>query len=75
MGCYTDGLVERRDESIDHRLERLRAAFYAGAVEDVCGTVIAELIGPEAVEDDTALLVFRRAAIVIRLRQLRTQMS
>ena len=60
VGCYTDGLVERRDVSIDDRLERLRAAFYAGDVEDVCGAVAAELIGPEAVEDDTALLVFRR---------------
>jgi phosphoserine phosphatase RsbU/P len=60
VGCYTDGLVERRNEPIDRRLERLRASFYAGAVEDVCGTVTAELIGPEGVEDDTALLVFRR---------------
>ena len=60
VGCYTDGLVERRDVSIDDRLQQLRAAFYAGDVEDVCGTVAAELIGPEVVQDDTALLVFRR---------------
>jgi phosphoserine phosphatase RsbU/P len=60
VGCYTDGLVERRNEPIDRRLERLRAAFYAGAVEDVCGAATAELIGPEGVEDDTALIVFRR---------------
>ena len=60
VGCYTDGLVERRHEPIDHRLEQLRAAFSAGAVEDVCGAVTAELIGPAAVQDDTALLVFRR---------------
>ena len=60
VGCYTDGLVERRNVSIDDGLERLRTAFHAGDVEDVCGTVAAELIGPAAVEDDTALLVFRR---------------
>jgi phosphoserine phosphatase RsbU/P len=64
VGCYTDGLVERRDTSIDLGLERLRTAFYAGDVEEVCGTVAAELIGPGGVEDDTALLVFRRVPSV-----------
>jgi serine phosphatase RsbU (regulator of sigma subunit) len=60
VGCYTDGLIERRGEAIDRGLERLRAAFYAGAPEDVCSTVMSELIGSSPVEDDTALLVFRR---------------
>ncbi len=62
VGCYTDGLIERRVESIDRGLERLRTAFYAGDVEDVCSSVMADLIGPSTVEDDTALLVFRRVA-------------
>jgi hypothetical protein len=61
VGCYTDGLVERRRESIDAGLERLRRAFSPGPPEDVCRTVMGELIGSGSVEDDTALVVFRRA--------------
>jgi serine phosphatase RsbU (regulator of sigma subunit) len=62
VGCFTDGLVERRSEVIDIGLDRLRAAFFAGDPEEVCKTVMAQLIGSSSVEDDTALLVFRRIA-------------
>jgi serine phosphatase RsbU (regulator of sigma subunit) len=62
IACYTDGLIERRSESIDLGLERLRAAFRAGHPERVCASVMAQLIGSADVEDDTALLVFRRDA-------------
>ncbi len=62
VGCYTDGLIERHTEPVDRGLERLRAAFYAGPPDDVCRTVMAELIGTSTVADDTALLVFRRVA-------------
>jgi sigma-B regulation protein RsbU (phosphoserine phosphatase) len=62
VGCYTDGLVERRSESIDVGLERLRAAFHAGDPEEVCSSVMAQLIGSSSAKDDTALLVFRRVA-------------
>ena len=62
VGCFSDGLVERRSEVIDVGLDRLRAAFFAGHPEEVCSTVMAELIGSTRVEDDTALLVFRRIA-------------
>ena len=62
VGCFTDGLVERRCEVIDVGLDRLRAAFFAGDPEEVCGSVMAQLIGSSSVEDDTALLVFRRTA-------------
>ena len=55
-----DGLVERRGESIDVRLERLRVAFGAAEPEQVCNAVMSELIGSSHVYDDTALLVFRR---------------
>jgi phosphoserine phosphatase RsbU/P len=61
VGCFTDGLVERRGESIDVGLERLRAAFSASEPDEVCSTVMTELIGSSAVFDDTTLLVFRRA--------------
>ncbi len=60
VGCFTDGLVERRGESIDVGLERLRVAFGAGDPEQVCNLVMSELIGSSHVYDDTALLVFRR---------------
>jgi serine phosphatase RsbU (regulator of sigma subunit) len=60
VGCYTDGLVERRGESIDVGLQRLRTAFFSGPPEDVCASVMSDLIGPSAVQDDTALLVLRR---------------
>jgi len=60
VGFYTDGLVERRGQSIDDGLEQLRAAFFAGDPEDVCAAVMSDLIGTSAVQDDTAFLVFRR---------------
>jgi sigma-B regulation protein RsbU (phosphoserine phosphatase) len=60
VGCYTDGLIERRWRSIDEGLEQLRAAFFAGDPEDVCAAVMSDLIGTSAVQDDTALLVLRR---------------
>ena len=60
LGCYTDGLVERRLEQVDEGLERLRRAFRSGPPEEVCRIVMSELIGASTVEDDTALLVVRR---------------
>jgi len=60
VGCYTDGLVERRARSIDEGLEQLRTAFSAGDPDVVCNYVMSELIGTSAVQDDTALFVFRR---------------
>jgi sigma-B regulation protein RsbU (phosphoserine phosphatase) len=60
VACYTDGLIERRGEGIDQGLERLRAALCPGPPEDVCSAVMQQLIGPSIVQDDTALLVFRR---------------
>jgi serine phosphatase RsbU (regulator of sigma subunit) len=62
VACFTDGLVERRDEPIDVGLERLRAAFHCGEPENVCNDVMAHVIGSRSVQDDTALLVFRRVA-------------
>lgn len=57
---YTDGLVERRGESLDRGLEWLRAtAFALGALplEDLCDGLLAEL-GNE-LDDDVALLAIR----------------
>jgi len=62
-GCvlflYTDGLVERRYESLDVGLERLRAAVKADRAERVCRTVLDELIGPSVPADDVAMVTIR----------------
>ena len=60
VAAYTDGLYERRTESIDAQLERLRRSVYAGPPRLVASDVMSEMIGTHVVEDDTALLVFRR---------------
>jgi serine phosphatase RsbU (regulator of sigma subunit) len=57
---YTDGLVERRGESIERSLDRLRQAVVHGPTEpeELCG----ELLGSFAavpVEDDVAIVAAR----------------
>ncbi|WP_144022465.1 SpoIIE family protein phosphatase [Asanoa hainanensis] len=58
--CYTDGLVERRRESIDVGLDRLRATVWAGQPDEVC-TALMLVVGEERPTDDTALLAIRRS--------------
>jgi serine phosphatase RsbU (regulator of sigma subunit) len=57
---YTDGLVERRGESLDDGLHRLAAAFAKASPqpEDVTEELIAAML-PEPPEDDVVLLVVR----------------
>jgi GAF domain-containing protein/anti-sigma regulatory factor (Ser/Thr protein kinase) len=56
---YTDGLVERRGESIETGLERLRAlAAGTRGVEELCDAVVEGLV-PDAPDDDVALLAAR----------------
>jgi len=57
---YTDGLVERRGESIDEGLNRLCQAVSTGPPEAVCSAVMLALVGPDAPHDDIALLILRR---------------
>jgi serine phosphatase RsbU (regulator of sigma subunit) len=57
---YTDGLIERRDESLDVGLERLQRVVTASAPEVVCQQVMAELIGSREPQDDIAILALRR---------------
>jgi serine phosphatase RsbU (regulator of sigma subunit) len=59
---YTDGLVERRDSTIDAGLGQLCATVHAGEPETVCAKVMAVLIGTEPPRDDVALLIVRRDA-------------
>ncbi|GGK33445.1 hypothetical protein GCM10010124_27720 [Pilimelia terevasa] len=58
--CYTDGLVERRDEVIDVGLARLVAAVRTGPAEEICGRIMltTDVARPT---DDIALLAVRRA--------------
>ena len=56
---YTDGLVERRGESLTEGLERLRGAVHLGAPEPLCGRLMDDLVGSYVPADDIALLVLR----------------
>jgi hypothetical protein len=57
---YTDGLVERRDESIDVGLERLvRASGAARSPEALCESLTAGLIAGGGAADDVAMLALR----------------
>lgn len=57
---YTDGLVERRRQSLDDRLELLRRTVRCGPVEAIASEIMDALIGLDIVNDDTAVLVVRR---------------
>jgi putative methionine-R-sulfoxide reductase with GAF domain len=57
---YTDGLVERRGETLDDGLDALRAAITAGPADGVCVSVMAALVGNTPATDDLTMLVFRR---------------
>jgi serine phosphatase RsbU (regulator of sigma subunit)/anti-sigma regulatory factor (Ser/Thr protein kinase) len=57
---YTDGLVERRDATLDDRLEQLRGAVSAAPAETVCSAIMSRLIGLDRPADDVALLAIRR---------------
>jgi PAS domain S-box-containing protein len=57
---FTDGLVERRGDSISlglHRLEEEASGTHAG-LDELCDHLLASLLGPE-VSDDIALLALR----------------
>ena len=60
---YTDGLVERRGESLEVGLRRLAdaaAAVATGSAEEVCDGLLARMLPPAAIRgDDVALLVVR----------------
>jgi phosphoserine phosphatase RsbU/P len=60
VAAFTDGLFERRTAPLDAQLERLRGSVHAGAPQLVASEIMNEMIGTHVVEDDTALLVFRR---------------
>jgi phosphoserine phosphatase RsbU/P len=57
---YTDGLIERRSESIDVGLERLRDVTTPGPPERVAADIMRHLIGNTITTDDIALVVLSR---------------
>lgn len=69
---YTDGLVERRRESLDQGLLRLQAALQGSPVdlELTCDRIVGSLLGDGGVADDAVLLGIRRVSLVGRPIQL-----
>ncbi|MEX2554165.1 MAG: SpoIIE family protein phosphatase [Actinomycetota bacterium] len=63
---YTDGLIERRRESLDQGFLRLQGVL-AAAPEDLdaaCDQIVEELLGDNGVADDAVLLAIRRVSLV-----------
>jgi serine phosphatase RsbU (regulator of sigma subunit)/putative methionine-R-sulfoxide reductase with GAF domain len=71
--CFTDGLVERRDHSIDNGIGKLAAVLneqvadgpgLSGVTEpsadDACAAVMRALVGNASARDDIALLILSR---------------
>ena len=58
---YTDGLVERRSETIDAGLARLREVLATGPedLEELCSHTLASVPGGALLKDDAALLAVR----------------
>jgi PAS domain S-box-containing protein len=67
---YTDGLIERRRESLDVGLDRLAASLRSApsAVEDVADVLLHDLLDGGAPQDDVALLCIATMAAAEDLR-------
>lgn len=59
MLLYTDGLVERRGESIDTGLQRLREAASEHEPELLCAQLLDALVDTQRAADDIALVALR----------------
>jgi len=66
VSLYTDGLIERHGEPIDHGLARLCQAVRAQPPAAACAAVMAALVGSERAHDDIALLMFWRPLAAAR---------
>jgi serine phosphatase RsbU (regulator of sigma subunit) len=60
---YTDGLVERRGESLDVGFERLRSVVAASSADGVCKRAIDALFASSVPADDVAMLAIRRRPV------------
>lgn len=59
---YTDGLVERRDASLDDGFDRLCEAMTTDHAERLCAVIMARLVGRDQIHDDIAILTVSREA-------------
>jgi sigma-B regulation protein RsbU (phosphoserine phosphatase) len=57
---YTDGLVERREASIDDGLELLPKVVSADRADITCARLMARFVGTRSLADDVAVLVAHR---------------
>lgn len=62
MLACTDGLIERRHESLDEGLERLASVVRADDPEAVCRSVMRALVGLHTPRDDIAVVAVHRDA-------------
>jgi phosphoserine phosphatase RsbU/P len=60
MVLYTDGLVERRGQTIDEGLAELTSAVSTDHPEAVCHKVLQRLLGSRPPRDDIALVAVRK---------------
>jgi anti-sigma regulatory factor (Ser/Thr protein kinase) len=62
---YTDGLVERRRESLDRGLLRLESSLadVSADLEESCDRVIERVLGDGRIVDDAVLLAIRRVSL------------
>jgi sigma-B regulation protein RsbU (phosphoserine phosphatase) len=60
MVLYTDGLIERRGESLDDGMERLRRALSADSAETVVRRIVRTML-ESGVQDDVAIVAVRRS--------------
>jgi PAS domain S-box-containing protein len=78
---YTDGLIERRGESLDVGLGRLAKKLHAApaAVEDVADALLRDFLADDAPADDVAMLCVRvrgpEEALRLRLRATARELS
>ncbi len=70
---YTDGLVERRDVTLDDGIEHLGATV-AGAMhltaDDVADAALTELAPPDGYDDDIAIVVYRQPYPTLSIHQV-----
>jgi hypothetical protein len=66
LALYTDGLIERRGESLDTGIDKMSRVMTTEAPELICRKVMLRLVGDRLPDDDVALMVVRRTALTRR---------